>query len=83
MSDHLFGKFQPRLNGTPLLLTPGVAAIGYAIGGASAAGWGVAAWLAVVLGASVSCALHALRGVHEETLHPGRRAFDYAKKAGH
>jgi len=80
MSDHLFGTFLPRLNGTPLLLTPGIAAIGYAIGGGNAAWWAVAAWLALVLGATLSCTLHALRSAHEETPLPGRRAFDYDAK---
>ena len=78
MSDvPMFGKFRPRLNIAPLLLTPGFAAIGYAIGGASAAWWGVAAWLALVVGAAVSCAVHALRSAHEDTLRPGRTAFDW------
>jgi len=76
-SDRLFGNFRPRLNVAPLLLTPGFAAIGYAIGGAQTAWWCVAAWLAVVVGASISCAVHALRSANEDTLHTGRRAFDY------
>jgi hypothetical protein len=74
----VFGNFRPRLNIAPLLLTPGFAAIGYAIGGASAAWWAVAAWLAIVLGAAVSCAVHALRFAHEGSVRAGkRRAFDY------
>ena len=84
MRDHLFGHLRPRLNVAPLLLTPGFAAIGYAIGGANAAFYGVAAWLALVLGAAVSCALHALRSAHKETLSQGRLAFDYdANKDSH
>jgi fatty acid desaturase len=80
----VFGNFRPRLNIAPLLLTPGFAAIGYAIGGASAAWWAVAAWLAIVLGAAVSCAVHALRAAHEGSARAGdRRAFDYdANNAG-
>lgn len=82
-SNSLFGKFRLRLNVAPLLLTPGIAAIGYVIGGGRAAWWGVAAWLALVLGAAFSCAVHALRSAHDDVLHPGRRAFDYdAKNAG-
>jgi hypothetical protein len=73
----VFGKFRPRLNFTPLLLTPGFAAIGYAVGGAPAAGWVVAAWLALIVGAAVSCAVHALRDDQEDMSHAGRRAFDY------
>jgi fatty acid desaturase len=73
----LFGTFRPRLNIAPLLLTPGFAAIGYAIGGAQAAWWAVAAWLAIVVGAAVSCAVHALRSAHEIEERAGRRAFDY------
>ena len=74
----VFGNFRPRLNITPLLLTPGFAAIGYAIGGISAAWWAVAAWLAIVLGAAVSCAVHALRSAQEGSPRTGgRRAFDY------
>jgi len=77
MSDvPMFGKFRPRLNIVPLLLTPGFAAIGYAIGGAQAAWWGVAAWLAVVVGAAISCAVHAMRSAHEDA-RTGRQAFDY------
>ena len=80
----VFGNFRPRLNIVPLLLTPGVAAIGYAIGGAAAAWWAVAAWLAIVLGAAVSCAVHALRAAPEGRPRAGdRRAFDYdANNAG-
>jgi len=48
----VFGAFRPRLNIAPLLLTPGFAAIGYAVRGSQGAWWAVAAWLAVVLGAS-------------------------------
>ena len=82
-SNTLFGNFRPRLNVAPLLLTPGFAAIGYAVGGAQSAGWCVAAWLAVVLGAAVSCGIHALRGGNEDDLRTGRRAFDYdANKVG-
>ncbi len=82
-SDSLFGKVRPRLNLAPLLLTPGIAAIGYAIGGGRAAWWAIAAWLALVLGAACSCAVHALRSAHDDVLHAGRRAFDYdAKNAG-
>ena len=73
----VFGKYRPRLNIMPLLLTPGFAAIGYACGGAPAAGWAVAAWLALVTGAVVSCTVHALRGAQEELPRAGRRAFDY------
>jgi len=73
----VFGTFRPRLNIVPLLLTPGFAAIGYAIGGASGAWWAIAAWLAVVLGAAVSCAVHAWRNAQEATPRSGRRAFDY------
>lgn len=80
----VFGNVRPRLNIAPLLLTPGFAAIGYAIGGASAVWWAVAAWLAIVLGAAVSCAVHALRAAHEGSARTnGRRAFDYdANNAG-
>ena len=80
----VFGNFRPRLNIAPLLLTPGFAAIGYAIGGASAAWWAVAAWLAIVLGAAVSCAVHALRAASQVSVRTGgRRAFDYdANNAG-
>ena len=80
----VFGKFRPRLNIAPLLLTPGCAAIGYAVGGISAAWWAVAAWLAIVLGAAVSCTLHALRATNEVSVRAGgRRAFDYdANNAG-
>jgi hypothetical protein len=81
MRQHLFSNLHPRLSGTPLLLTPGVATIGYVIGGRAGAWWGVAAWLAIVLGASVSCVVHAWREAHGETLHAGRRAFDYDPKA--
>ena len=81
MSEHLFGKLRPRLNTPPLILIPGIAAIGYAIGGASAAWWGVAAWLALVFGAALSCALHTLRNAQEETMHAGRSAFDYDAKS--
>ncbi len=78
----VFGTFRPRLNIAPLLLTPGFAAIGYAVGGGSGAWWAVAAWLALVLGAAVSCAVHALRSAHEGQLRPGgRRAFDYDANA--
>jgi hypothetical protein len=74
----VFGNFRPRLNIAPLLLTPGFAAIGYAIGGAASAWWAVAAWLAIVLGAAVSCAVHALRFAREGGVRAGnRRAFDY------
>ena len=59
------------------MLTPGFAAIGYAIGGTSAAWWGVAAWLALVVGAAVSCAVHALRSAHEDAQRTGRTAFDW------
>jgi fatty acid desaturase len=80
----VFGNFRPRLNIGPLLLTPGFAAIGYAIGGAAAAWWAVAAWLAVILGAVVSCAVHALRAANQGSARAGgRRAFDYdANNAG-
>jgi len=73
----VFGRFRPRLNVAPLLLTPGFAIIGYAIGGRSGAWWTVAAWLALVVGAAVSCAVHALRGSDETSQRAGRRAFDY------
>jgi len=79
----VFGRFRPRLNLAPLLLTPGFAVIGYAVGGRSGAGWAVAAWLALVIGAAVSCTVHALRDAEETTQQTGRRAFDYdANKAG-
>jgi hypothetical protein len=73
----VFGTFRPRLNIAPLLLTPGFAAIGYAVRGSQGAWWAVAAWLAVVLGAAVSCALHAWRTAQEALPSTGRRAFDY------
>jgi hypothetical protein len=73
----MFGRSRPRLNVFPLLLTPGFAAIGFAIGGAQAAWWGVAAWLALVIGAAVSCTFHAWRGAHEDALRAGRRPFDW------
>jgi hypothetical protein len=75
--SRVFGTFRPRLNVAPLLLTPGFAAIGYAIGGSSGAWWAVAAWLAVVLGAAVSCTWHAWRAAQEPAPRTGRRAFDY------
>ncbi len=73
----LFGTFRPRLNYFPLLLTPGFAVVGYAAGGSHGARWAIAAWLAVVIGAAVSCSVHALRSAHEEGVREGRRAFDY------
>jgi hypothetical protein len=73
----VFGTTQPRLNIAPLLLTPGFAAIGYAIRGSQGAWWAVGAWTALVLGAAVSCALHAWRSAQEALPHAGRRAFDY------
>ena len=80
----MFGKFRPRLNIAPLLLTPGFAAIGYVIGGPQAAWWGVGAWLALVVGAAVSCAVHAWRSAHEDAELAGRTAFDWydANNAG-
>jgi len=80
----LFGVFRPRVNIAPLVLTPGFAAIGYAIRGSQGAWWAVAAWLAVVLGATVSCALHAWRNAPSALPRTGRRAFDYdVNNAGH
>ena len=80
----VFGTFRPRLNIAPLLLTPGFAVIGYAIGGRTGAWWAVAAWLALVVGAAVSCVVHALRVAQEGVPQAGRRAFDYdANNAGH
>lgn len=80
----VFGRSRPRLNVAPLLLTPGFAVIGYAIGGRQGAWWAIAAWLALVVGAAVSCALHAWRGANELGPRPGRQAFDYdANNAGH
>jgi hypothetical protein len=73
----VFGQFRPRLNVAPLLLTPGLAAIGYAMDGRQGAWWAVAAWLALVVGASVSCALHALRIADDGVPRTGRQAFDY------
>jgi len=73
----VFGTYRPRLNFAPLLLTPGFAAIGYAVRGSQGAWWAVAAWSAVVLGAAVSCTLHAWRSAQEALPHAGRRAFDY------
>ena len=80
----VFGTFRPRLNIGPLLLTPGIAVIGFAIGGSAGAWWAVAAWMALVVGAAVSCALHALLVGQEGVPPAGRRAFDYdANNAGH
>jgi len=73
----VFGTFRPRLNVAPLLLTPGFAAIGYAVRGSQGAWWTAAAWLAVVLGAAVSCTLHAWRNAQEALPGTERRAFDY------
>ena len=73
----VFGTFRPRLNIAPLLLTPGFAAIGYAVRGSQGACWAVAAWAAVVLGAAASCTLHAWRNAQEALPSAGRRAFDY------
>ena len=73
----VFGTYRPRLNIAPLLLTPGFAAIGYAIGGSQGAWWAVAAWFALVLGAAVSCTVHAWRNAHQSMPRAGRRAFDY------
>jgi hypothetical protein len=72
----LFGTLRPRLNVLPLLLTPGLVAIGYAVDGATGAWCAIAAWLALVIGAAVSCTLHTLRDVHESS-NVGRQAFDY------
>ncbi|MEP6502141.1 MAG: hypothetical protein ABJD97_02330 [Betaproteobacteria bacterium] len=72
----MFGRSRPRLNVTPLLLTPGFAAVGYVLGGGQGAWWGVAAWMAVVLGAAASCALHAWRTAHDDVPSSGRRPFD-------
>ena len=81
----MFGKFRPRLNVAPLLLTPGFAAIGYAVGGTRGAWWGVAAWLALMLGAAISCAVHAMRSAHEDAHRTGPRPFDWydANNVGH
>jgi hypothetical protein len=73
----VFGNLRPRLNVAPLLLTPGFAAVGYAIRGSQGAWWAVAAWLALVLGAAVSCTLHAWRSAQESLPRTGRQAFDY------
>ena len=78
----MFGTFTPRLNVAPLLLTPGFAAIGYAIRGPQGAWWAVAAWAALVLGAGVSCALHAWRSAHEALAVSGRQPFDYDVNSG-
>jgi len=77
----LFGTSRPRLNVLPLLLTPGFAAVGYAAAGPRGAEWTICAWLAVVIGAAVSCTVHALRNAHEDDLRRGRRAFDYDANA--
>jgi len=78
MSDvPMFGKFRPRLHIAPLLLTPGFAVIGYVMGGEQAAWWGIAAWLALVIGAAVSCTVHAWRSAREDAQRPGRAAFDW------
>ena len=80
----VFGSFRPRLNIVPLLLTPGFAVIGYAIAGRTGAWWAVAALMALVVGAAVSCAVHALRVGPDSVPPAGRRAFDYdANNAGH
>ena len=77
----VFGTSRPHLNVMPLLLTPGFAAIGYAIRGSQGAWWAIAAWLALVLAAAVPCALHAWRSAHEELPPTGRRPFDYDVKS--
>ena len=73
----VFGTSRPRLNVMPLLLTPGFAAIGYAVGGPEGAWWAVAAWLALVLAAAVPCALHAWRSAHDALPATDRQPFDY------
>ncbi len=80
MTVRLSGLLKVRLNGVPLLLTPGFALVGYAIDGEQGAWWAAAGWVAVVVGATVSCALHASRGADAAAPRSGRRAFDY--KAG-
>ena len=82
-NPRLFGDFRPRLNVLPLLLTPGVAVVGYAAEGSQGAWWAIAAWLAIVIGAAVSGAVHALRSAHEGVAREGRRAFDYDANIPH
>ena len=81
----MFGRFRPRLNPTPLLLTPGFAGVGYAIGGSHGAWWGVGGWLAVVFGAAASCALHAWHEARLAPLGSDKRPFDWydTNSAGH
>jgi hypothetical protein len=76
----MFGTSRHHLNVMPLLLTPGFAAIGYAVHGPRGAWCAVAAWLAIMLGATVSCALHAWRSAHEAHSASGRQPFDYDVK---
>lgn len=59
------GRLRPSLNLFPLMLTPGLAALGYTVGESLGAWLAMAAWLVLITVASFACALHALCRVVE------------------